>query len=302
MKTNTEVEQLKSALASIRKQKQVNGVFNLEGLKTILSALEHIDISFERKARATTITCVISFIAAIVLLFAAQPMLLIIAASAGVILLLLTIYFRRFDLDNEFRLFVNPLLRLLEEDIKPGSDLRVKLELNAPYNKKFFKGKSAKYSSGPYSCHDHLYERETAVLQMRFFDGNRLMVTINEHSTRTVKTKTNYSGKTKIKTRFKKLITLHLRLRVNPARFRCNSPAPEMEKPHQSRVSDTTLDHEQIQCLDTGKGLLLDMTFRVKVKGITPNDKRMALNPEIVPVQILKLYSLLEPTGQDTIK
>jgi len=290
-----EDNEIQGAVAAIRQQKQIRGVFNLEGLIRVLSQLEKIDVSYENKTKFNGCLSALFFVVVFVLFIVEQPFFAVVSGMVAIIFLILALHFKNFDLDNGFRQFLLPLLRYLGEDIKPGSDIKVQVELIPVSQKKFFKGCSPKYSKGVYySCYDHQFERDALSLVLRFYDGNRFKLDVRETLIKMVKTK-RISGKIKTKIKFRKLVTHTLQLRIDPNSYRCTTLPQEMQTRHQSKTENILVDKETLQLHDTPKGQILEMSYMAKCKGTEP--KKMVVSPDIVPHQLLKIYSYLEPVN-----
>ncbi len=300
-----ETDKLQSTVTAFQKLKQVKGTFKHEDLVKIIGLLETADKSVEKKMRMFTIFSVLTFVAAIGSFFleALPPFVGIGLIIAGIVLIVIRVMVKGYDLDNEFRLFFKPLLQLLEEDIKPGSVIKVNLELRAPDDKKFSKGKSQKYSKGVYHrCFDHTYQRHVGHLQMRLYDGNRLIISVNEEYIKTSKTKRNARGKYKTKYVYTRTYSFHLRLRINREKFTCPGLPAEAAAAQNIAMSGKTVRKQKIKYTDTQKGPVLDISYDLKnkTKGfeLSGKPKEDTAKVDIVPQQVLKLYSFLQPAKQ----
>ncbi|MCP5055049.1 MAG: hypothetical protein GY940_48235, partial [bacterium] len=147
---------------------------------------------------------------------------------------------------------------------------------------------------------DYFYERDMVSLQVRFYDGNRLTLHAKDHFIRTSKTKRNPRGKIKTKNKFKKKVEFTLQLKVNNRKYTCRPIPPEAQQAHNSRVEEHVINKEKIQLSQSKKGDVSLMTYMIKQKGLSKNDKALGCEPAVVPHQIIKLYSLLTPVGPGT--
>jgi hypothetical protein len=135
------------------------------------------------------------------------------------------------DLNDEYRTYLKPLLMLLQDDLKPGSPIAVSFHLSPLKQKAFSQGKGPKYSKGAYpECYDHPFQRVLLALKLRLQDGNRLMISLNELTIETARTKKSASGKYKTKYKYRKRLTTDFKVLVNPEKFSCKSLPAEGEQ------------------------------------------------------------------------
>ncbi|MCP4216822.1 MAG: hypothetical protein GY765_19380, partial [bacterium] len=263
----------------------------------ILTALETADLSVEKKKKLSMTGFFVGLIGAIVLFFMEVVVVggIVCALAFGTLIFYFII--QGGDLDNEFRNFVKPLLEYLEEDLKSGVPISVSVQLRGPDDKVFSKGRGPKYQKGVYhKCYDYMFERPVADLNARLFDGNRLMLSVKESFIKTVKTKRSATGKYKTKYAYKKICEHTIKLKLNKERFTCKPLPPEVMRAGACAFEGTQINKQKTSLSQSGDAL--EMSYSMKFKGTGPNDKAMANNPGVVPFQLVKLYSLLEPVNK----
>ncbi len=279
---------LKADVESAIKAKKLSGDRKLETYMAILGELEKLDMQAELKLKIAEKGKIASTIvgAASVFLgfFAEVPMLFIITPFAIAGLVVSFIFYSKYkaiDFDNGFRLYLKPMLNALADDIKKERAIAVSMDLSPITDKANLKSVSDQYSLGAYhKCYDHLYERELLTCTIPLYDGNRLFLSVHETCVKIRKTKRNPRGKIKTKYKYKRQTLAIIRLRVNPAKYKC-LPVPET-------LTNSRIKKISLKPGDKGPLLTLVGVSKIKQESYSPD-------PQTTLRQMLMLYSYLKP-------
>ncbi len=270
----------------ILREHKMSGKWKAEDVQSILAGLETFDIAVARKKKIALAVCIISFIVAIVPLFVGFFFLLPLAL-VGIVCIVLFRRFKSFDIDDQVRMFVKPMIDSLRYDIKKESDITVELEMLPLDNKKFLVNKSDKYSAGAYpTCCDYIYKRDFLKMKMSLMDGNKLSIAVDECLTKTEKTKRNPRGKTKTKYKYAKKTGCSLELKVNTEKFSVSQPAaPKKEAVAAPAISIARKDGTTV----------VAESFTVKNKEKSVGAVEICSDPVVVLGNLTQLYTALKP-------
>lgn len=272
----------KKLIAPLLRSHRVTGNWKIDDLVRVLAALENFDMAVEKKIKVTRIIAIVCFVAAILPaffgFFYALP-----GIVPGIIFIVLFFRYRKFDVDNEVRLFVKPIVEMLRHDVKPESDVVIDLPLLPLDNESFLKSKSAPYAAGNYpKCVDFNYERDLLKMKLSLVDGNKLMFTAGQTLKKTSKTKRNPRGKTKTKFKFAKRSDISVVLKVNPEKFKSKKPDPG---------KGATPEAPRISVEGSNGAWVLSLEYTNKPKGADLN--AMMLDP-VVPLEgLTRMYAAL---------
>lgn len=268
-------------IAEALKKGRLSGRWKYDDLMKILTRMESMDVSVEKKRKVTMVIFIILYIAAAFCLFAALLIPALVGAVLGTLFVILFIRYKRRDMDNEFRFYLKDLLENLKDDIKPEADITLDICLHPTESKEFLKKKSPKYSKGAYhTCYDFNYERDCLTLGLKLTDGNSLRLARRDLLLRSERTKRSSSGKSKTKTKYSSRFIYQVQMRINPERYSFQAP------PHPKTGKPITVEQ-------TPKGPVVKMSFVQKLKsGSAKADPLYTLE------EIVKLYSLFKPAGQ----
>ncbi len=274
----------KKLIAPLIRTHRVSGTWKIDDLVRALVALEAFDISVEKKIKVTKIVAIVSFIVGILPAFMgffyALP-----AVVPGIICIILFLRFRKFDVDNEVRLFVKPIVEMLRHDVKPESDIDISLELLPLDNASYLKSKSAPYAAANYpKCIDYNYAREFLRMKMSLVDGNKLSVSAEQCLKKIEKTKRNPRGKTKTKYKFAKRSDISVVLKVNSEKFK--SRKPDMTK-------GAPPDAPRITVEGSNGAWVLSLDYTLKPKGADLG--AMMADPMIPLAGLTRMYAALRP-------
>ncbi len=224
-------------------KKKIEGSWEIEKLLSVLNKLTDFDHFIEKKIKRYGWGAILLYIPAVVgfigSFFIYEEFDLIpiwffaglgVLGVLGFVFLLLYFKNRNLDLSNGFRLLVAPLLQDLKDDIKAGTKIEVKIPLSEIEERINLKNISPPYSKGAYHrIVDHDYQRDFMWLSMRLQDGNKLTLKGNEFLKVIEKTKRNPRGKTKSKTKYKKLFTFDFMVKLNE-KFQTDPELPQHTK------------------------------------------------------------------------
>lgn len=179
----------------ILRDHKLSGKLKPDVLQNILQELETFDIAVARKKKISLAVCIISFVVAIVPLFVGFFYLAPLAI-VGVVFIFMFRRYRSFDIDDQVRCFVKPMVESLQHDVKEEADIAVDMELLPLDNSRYLINKGDVYSAGMYpKCCDYTYRRDFLKMKMSLVDGNKLTIEVDERLVKTEKTKTNPRAK-----------------------------------------------------------------------------------------------------------
>lgn len=208
--------------------KKITGNWNSKGLLKLLSELQRWDLGVEERKKAAdkrVVTFGIASVASVFLLFFLVSFGLWyvgLLAVAGAVTGLVMAFrakkaLRAVDIPDEFRLTVRPLLKQLSQDIDPNEKIRVECDLAGFADTKIKSSKNIgklSYQSATLT----VYEDPLCHLRLPLVDGTEAVFSIDNTVHKVVGTKRNARGKTKTKTKWKKVTTLTASL-VPPQRI-----------------------------------------------------------------------------------
>ncbi len=266
----------------ILRMHKLSGKLKPDVLQNILQELETFDIAVARKKKISLAVCIISFVVAIVPLFAGFFYLLPLAI-VGVVFIFMFRRYRSFDIDDQVRLFVKPMVESLRHDVKEDADIAVDLELLPLDNNKYLVNKGDLYKAGMYpKCRDYTYRRDFLKMKMSLVDGNKLTIEVDERLVKTEKTKTNPRGKTKTKYKFAKKTGCSLELKVNTDRYAVSRPA--------AATGAVTISVEK-----KDGATVVNECFDIKNKEKSVSRCEICADPVHVLANLTRLYTALKP-------
>ncbi len=272
----------------ILREHKMSGKWKADDVRSILTELETFDIAVARKKKISLAVCIISFAVAIVPVFGGFFYLLPLAL-VGVLFIFLFRRYRSFDIDDQVRMFVKPMLDSLQYDVKKDADIAVELELLPLDNNKYLTKKSDPYAVGVYpKCCDYIYKRDFMKMKMSLVDGNKLIIGIDEFLTKTEKTKKNPRGKTKTKYKYAKKTGYSLELKVNTEKFSVSKPAAEKKGAEGA---------PEISIVKKDGATVVAGSFTVKCKEKSAGKAEICSDPVLVLGSLTHLYAALKPAN-----
>jgi hypothetical protein len=214
--------ELSPRVAGMVKRKEVSGNFKLKRLIRILEAIGDYDEIRDRRRRSISrwrwILLPVAIVSTFLLFFslAALPdsMLFLIPLTtlplAVIILVVLSIKNRALatsDLPNDFRLCLIPFLKAMREDIDLAGKVKLKLDLAGASREKVT-GEIEVPSPPQSRCTKTTYTDRWCFLDAPLAGDGRLLLTILNHYTHTVRTRRNPRGKIKTKSKWKKRVVV----------------------------------------------------------------------------------------------
>ncbi|HOT46685.1 MAG TPA: hypothetical protein PLM53_10790 [Spirochaetota bacterium] len=273
-------------LDPILREHKMSGTWKADDVRNILQELETYDIAVARKKKISLAVCIISFVVAIVPLFVGFFYLLPLAL-VGIVFIFLFRRYRSFDIDDQVRLFVKPMVESLQYDVKKDAYISVDLELLPLDNNKYLTNKGEPYAAGAYpKCCDYTYKRDFLKLKIPLVDGNKLAIGVDELLTKTEKTKTNPRGKTKTKYKYAKKTGYSLELKVNTERFSVSRPAA---------VNKIAEGAPEINVAKKDGATVVTGSFTVKSKEKSAGKAEICSDPVILLGGLTQLYAALKP-------
>lgn len=198
--------------------KKITGNWNAKALLKLLGELQRWDLGVEERKKATekrVVTFGIATVASVFLLFFLVSfdlwyvgLMLVAGAIAGLVMAFRAKKaLKAFDIPDEFRVNVRPLLRQLSQDIDPNEKIRIECDLAGVSDTKIKSSKSigkVSYQTATLT----VYEDPLCHLRLTLLDGTEAVFSIDNTVHKVVGTKRNARGKTKTKTKWKKVTTL----------------------------------------------------------------------------------------------
>jgi hypothetical protein len=208
--------------------KKISGSWSAKALLRLLGELQKWDLGVEERKKAAHKRVIGSGIAMVVSIFALFAFLIVGLWFIGVpVTIGLIIFFvvslraekalKAVDIPDEFRIVVRPLLRQLSQDINPEEKVRVECDLAGITEAKIKDAKDIgklSYQSAKLT----VYEDPLCHIRLALLDGTEAVFSIDNTMHKVVGTKRNSRGKTKTKTKWKKVTTLTASL-VPPRRI-----------------------------------------------------------------------------------
>ena len=263
---------------------RMSGKWKADVIQNMLLELETFDIAVARKKKISLGVCIASFILALFPAFMGFFYLLPLAL-VGVLCIFLVKRYRSFDIDDQVRNFVKPVVDSLRYDVKKDAEVAVDIELLPIDNGKFLVKKSPAYAAGPYpKCIDYTYKRDFLKMKMCLRDGNKLVIAVDELLTKTEKTKKNARGKTKTKYKYAKKTDYCLELKVNTERFAVKEP-PDAKESAGPKVNIVKKDGITV----------VNKSFTVKNKEKSMGGIGICADPVLVLANLTQFYAALKP-------
>jgi len=273
-------------LDPILREHRMSGKWKADDVRNILQELETYDIAVARKKKISLTVCIISFVVAIVPLFMGFFYLLPLALVGFVFIFLFRRY-RSFDIDDQVRLFVKPVLESLQYDVKKDADIALNLELLPLDNDRYLTSRGEPYAAGAYpKCCDYTYKRDFLKMKLSLVDGNKLMIGVDEVLTKTEKTKTNPRGKTKKKYKYAKKTGYSIELKVNTERFSVSRPPV---------VKNMAEGAPEISIARKDGATIMNGSFTIKCKEKSVGKAEICSDPVMLLGSLTQLYAALKP-------
>ncbi|MBF0549808.1 MAG: hypothetical protein HQK60_04670 [Deltaproteobacteria bacterium] len=144
------------------------------------------------------------------------------------------IWFRGKVVINDFSLLLIPALKMLKDDLKPGSRIKLKLDLRGPVKEKILRER--KLPPGNYvKLTETIYSDRWLEMEAVLVKGHRLIFRITNKYLRYKRIRRNPRGKFKLKTKWKKIVTVTGSIRPNAQRLQVDPV-----KLNDSRISGKT--------------------------------------------------------------
>lgn len=266
----------------IRKTKRLDGCWDMETLCQLCDDLVDYDRRIEKVFRWIKWgILILGFAVAFGAVKLLGPVGLILTVCGVVIAVVIASrIFKSFDVPNEVRLYLKPLLFHLTEDCKSSQPVSIQMELSPLEKRANQVTKSQPYSQGAYhKVVDYTYKRCLVRLNMRLYDGNRLRVTLQETLKKSVRTKRNPRGKIKTKTKYKNVLDYSHKLYLNQNEYRFSS-FPSKSLDFKGHAIEMFADNK-------GNGLACGVSVKQHGKATSP-DWKTNVN------QIIAMYGLLQ--------
>ncbi|MBF0496112.1 MAG: hypothetical protein HQK58_05985 [Deltaproteobacteria bacterium] len=119
---------------------------------------------------------------------------------------------------NDFSLLLIPALKMIKDDLKPGSRVKLKLDLRGPIKEKILRER--KLPPGHYvKLTETIYSDRWLEMEAVLVKGHRLIFRITNKYLRYKSTRRNPRGKFKFKTKWKKIVMVTGSIRPNAQRL-----------------------------------------------------------------------------------
>jgi len=198
--------------------KKISGSWNAKALLKLLGELQRWDLGVEERKKAAHKRVIGSGIAMVVSVFALFAFIIFEFWYIGLpITIGLIVFFvmslraekalKAVDVPDEYRTIIRPLLRQLSQDIDPNEKVRVECDLAGTTESKA-KGTKDIGKRSYQSAKLTVYEDPLCHLRLPLLDGTEAVFSIDNTTHKVVGTKRNSRGKTKTKTKWKKVTTL----------------------------------------------------------------------------------------------
>ncbi|MEW6262544.1 MAG: hypothetical protein AB1641_05650 [Thermodesulfobacteriota bacterium] len=215
---------LSASAQEIVNSKKAEGRWKLKDLLQVLREVAHFDELDDqlrtKAAKRAKVFLIITIVLAFLAFFTFG--LTLILAIPGLIVTI--VYWRKkkkyqqLDLDDEFRLVLIPFLETIAEDVAPNGRLNVKLDLDGPSEAKITK----KHDIAPgrfKNVVETIYLDPWCRLEAPLAGGNSLLLSLENNYVTHERHWKNPRGKSKSKTKWKKLAVVTAGLAPNAARF-----------------------------------------------------------------------------------
>lgn len=213
MKAISAISSLSPGEKNFLKTKQLTAEYTPDEWLKLFKKLKDVDAKGDSMRKVGGSFGCLGIILAIVSIFL-FPLLLIIAIPVAIAGIAIYFYLKAFDIPGEIlsRTLV-PMIVILREEMKPDEKLKLRLDLRGFELTEKLVNKTNSYAMGVYHSvvdsfyRDHWLDGDTILA-----DRTRLIWSVEDLVKSTHKTKRNYRGKTKSKTKnkYKSLITLQV--------------------------------------------------------------------------------------------
>lgn len=223
---------------AILDKQRVDGEFTPRALLDTLRALaefDHLSDTARMRIGGWIVLCVIGTIVGFIVGINGVGLALLVPLVAIPTAIYLGITLRKLsklDLSNNFRMVAMPFFGILNQDMKPGDKLSLKLDLSSATAKTKAKGASAPYQRGAYhKVIDTRYSDPWFEGTARLADGTVLSWNVSDDITVSSRTKRTSRGKLKMKSASRKLTTVSVGVGLPADTYAIGTgPIPEGEK------------------------------------------------------------------------
>ena len=192
--------------------------------------------------------------------------LALVAAGGATALIIMTVKLSKLDLSNNFRLVALPFFAVLQEDMEPGEEATIDLDLSSPTSEEKLVEKKEPYKRGSYyKIVDSLFEDEWFSGSARLADGRTLGWSITESITESKRSKKNARGKHKTKTKYYKRVAMTVDVALP-------------SKTHAVDEAAATSPDSKVRAKQGEKKTTLRVTRRLKLKSEDPIHPRVFLD------------------------
>lgn len=263
---------------AVLRDRKLAGTFQPTELIALLRPLASLDVLLTRLRTQAIIAAVIVGLSSIgVLIFIPLGLLVTIPATAG--LTVVAFRLKRADLSDQLRTVTIPFLMLLREDTAAPGVAEVQLDLAGPIESSKKTGERPRDAHGSYTkIVDHLYVDPWFSGQAELADGAHLKWSIRDQVVMQRRQKRSASGKTKLKTKYKR----RSRLRVE---LKWSDKAYTVDRAAAVRGDDVQVQHRE------GRAL-------VKVRGVVRGDSLEPMDVKPLVDLVALAYLRARPVGQ----
>lgn len=188
----------------------------------------------------------------------------------------------RVDLDNDFRSTLLPFLKIMSEDLSPDKPVDLALDLAGRTDKKMIK--KAELPPGRFKkVTQTVWTDPWCRLSGSLVDGSKISLTITNHFTSQERQWRNARGKSKSKTKWKKISIVTAGLRPDPEQF-------------QMAQSSGQAQAGKLKIVDRGNGKIVRLTNKVRFTSVgEPPDQ--AVSAQTIVGMFMRLQSDMMPLG-----
>ncbi|MBF0474877.1 MAG: hypothetical protein HQK59_03430 [Deltaproteobacteria bacterium] len=184
---------------------------------------------------------------------------------------------------NDFSLLLIPALKMIKDDLKPGSLIKLKLDLRGPVKEKILRER--KLPPGDYvKLTETIYSDRWLEMEAVLVKGHRLIFRITNKYLKYKSTRRNPRGKFKFKTKWKKIVTVTGSIRPNAQRLQIDPV-----KLQDSKISGKTKFKSK-----KGGSCRLSRKYKFKPNAIADS---MTVTPKELIGLSLNLCSFLSPSA-----
>ena len=158
-------------------------------------------------------------------------MLLLLPLAYGVKLAANKYSLKKIDIENHFRLYALPLLRILAEESSENQKIKLSLDCNMPEQKAYQISENATEKAVyPHFTNTH-FRLTWLDAQLALADDSFLHIKITDDIRKVVRTRRNPRGKTKYKTKRKISQTIAIKISFDKAKYSLRTAAATEETP-----------------------------------------------------------------------